>query len=29
LIDEAVARNRATRLPDDPVPADARLLKRP
>lgn len=29
LIDEARARHRAMQLPDDPVPADARLLKRP
>jgi D-alanine-D-alanine ligase len=29
LIDEAQARHRATQLPDDPVPPDARLLKRP
>jgi D-alanine-D-alanine ligase len=29
LIDEARARHRAVQLPDDPVPADARLLKRP
>ncbi|HWD57009.1 MAG TPA: hypothetical protein VG308_01930 [Stellaceae bacterium] len=29
LIDEAQARHRAAQLPDDPVPADARLLKRP
>ncbi len=29
LIDEAQARHRAMQLPDDPVPADARLLKRP
>jgi D-alanine-D-alanine ligase len=29
LIDEARTRHRATQLPDDPVPADARLLKRP
>ena len=29
LIDEAQARHRAVQLPDDPVPADARLLKRP
>jgi D-alanine-D-alanine ligase len=29
LIDEARARHRAIQLPDDPVPADARLLKRP
>jgi len=29
LIDEAQARHRAMRLPDDPVPAEARLLKRP
>jgi D-alanine-D-alanine ligase len=29
LIDEAQARHRAIQLPDDPVPADARLLKRP
>jgi len=29
LIDEAQARHRAAQLPDDPVPQDARLLKRP
>jgi len=29
LIDEAQARHRAIQLPSDPVPADARLLKRP
>jgi D-alanine-D-alanine ligase len=29
LIDEAQARHRAMQLPDDPVPPDARLLKRP
>jgi D-alanine-D-alanine ligase len=29
LIDEAQARHRAIQLPDDPVPPDARLLKRP
>jgi D-alanine-D-alanine ligase len=29
LIDEARARHRAIQLPDDPVPPDARLLKRP
>ncbi|HEV2185937.1 MAG TPA: hypothetical protein VGR70_01940 [Stellaceae bacterium] len=29
LIDEAQTRHRAVQLPDDPVPADARLLKRP
>ena len=29
LIDEAQARHRAVQLPDDPVPPDARLLKRP
>jgi D-alanine-D-alanine ligase len=29
LIDEARARHRAVQLPADPVPADARLLKRP
>jgi D-alanine-D-alanine ligase len=29
LIDEAQARHRAIQLPDDPVPQDARLLKRP
>jgi D-alanine-D-alanine ligase len=29
LIDEAHARHRAIQLPDDPVPQDARLLKRP
>jgi D-alanine-D-alanine ligase len=29
LIDEARARHRAVQLPDDPVPPDARLLKRP
>jgi D-alanine-D-alanine ligase len=29
LIDEAQARHRAVQLPDDPVPQDARLLKRP
>jgi len=29
LIDEAVARHRDSRLPDDPVPAEARLLRRP
>ena len=29
LIDEAQACHRAVQLPDDPVPADARLLKRP
>ena len=29
LIDEARARHRATQLPDDPVPPDARLLRRP
>ena len=28
-IDEAQARHRAIQLPDDPVPPDARLLKRP
>ena len=29
LIDEALARHRAVQLPADPVPPDARLLKRP
>ena len=29
LIDEAVARHRAMQLPDDPVPPEARLLRRP
>jgi D-alanine-D-alanine ligase len=29
LIDEARARHRAIQLPDDPVPQDARLLRRP
>jgi D-alanine-D-alanine ligase len=29
LIDEARARHRAVQLPADPVPPDARLLKRP
>jgi D-alanine-D-alanine ligase len=29
LIDEAQERHRAAQLPDDPVPGDARLLKRP
>jgi D-alanine-D-alanine ligase len=29
LIEEARTRHRAVQLPDDPVPADARLLKRP
>ncbi len=29
LIDEAQARHRAVQLPDDPVPPDARLLRRP
>src|SRR5580692_4584861 len=29
LVDEARARHRAMQLPDDPVPQDARLLKRP
>jgi len=29
LIDEAVARHRARQLPDDPVPPEARLLRRP
>jgi D-alanine-D-alanine ligase len=29
LIDEAQLRHRAVQLPDDPVPPDARLLKRP
>jgi D-alanine-D-alanine ligase len=29
LIDEARTRHRAVQLPDDPVPQDARLLKRP
>jgi D-alanine-D-alanine ligase len=29
LIDEAQARHRAVQLPADPVPPDARLLKRP
>jgi D-alanine-D-alanine ligase len=29
LIDEAVARHRESRLPDDPVPPEARLLRRP
>jgi len=29
LIDEAVARHRERQLPDDPVPAEARLLRRP
>jgi D-alanine-D-alanine ligase len=29
LIDEARARHRAIQIPDDPVPPDARLLKRP
>jgi D-alanine-D-alanine ligase len=29
LIDEAVARHRDIQLPDDPVPAEARLLRRP
>ena len=29
LIDEAMARHRDSQLPDDPVPAEARLLRRP
>lgn len=29
LIDEALARHRESRLPDDPVPPEARLLRRP
>lgn len=29
LIDEALARHRDSRLPDDPVPPEARLLRRP
>ncbi len=29
LIDEALARHRACQLPDDPVPPEARLLRRP
>ncbi|HEV2334727.1 MAG TPA: hypothetical protein VGS13_04465 [Stellaceae bacterium] len=29
LIDEALARHRDSQLPDDPVPPDARLLRRP
>ncbi|HKS89549.1 MAG TPA: hypothetical protein VJR70_08935 [Stellaceae bacterium] len=29
LLDEAVARHRDRQLPDDPVPAEARLLRRP
>jgi D-alanine-D-alanine ligase len=29
LIDEALARHRAEQLPDDPVPPEARLLRRP
>jgi len=29
LIDEAVARHRQSQLPDDPVPPEARLLRRP
>jgi D-alanine-D-alanine ligase len=29
LIDEALARHRESQLPDDPVPPDARLLRRP
>jgi D-alanine-D-alanine ligase len=29
LIDEALARHRASQLPDDPVPTEARLLPRP
>jgi D-alanine-D-alanine ligase len=29
LIDEAIARHRESQLPDDPVPAEARLLPRP
>ncbi|HVH81536.1 MAG TPA: hypothetical protein VM782_19200, partial [Stellaceae bacterium] len=29
LVDEAQARHRAVQLPDDPVPQDARLLRRP
>jgi D-alanine-D-alanine ligase len=29
LIDEAIARHRDSQLPDDPVPAEARLLRRP
>ncbi|HEX3953782.1 MAG TPA: hypothetical protein VHW90_09445 [Stellaceae bacterium] len=29
LLDEAVARHRETQLPDDPVPPEARLLRRP
>ena len=29
LIDEALARHRETQLPDDPVPPEARLLRRP
>jgi len=29
LIDEAVARHRESQLPDDPVPPEARLLRRP
>jgi D-alanine-D-alanine ligase len=29
LIDEAISRHRETQLPDDPVPPEARLLRRP
>lgn len=29
LLDEAMAQHRASQLPDDPVPPDARLLRRP
>ena len=29
LIDEAMARHRESQLPDDPVPPEARLLRRP
>jgi D-alanine-D-alanine ligase len=29
LIDEAIARHREIQLPDDPVPPEARLLRRP
>ena len=29
LIDEALGRHRESQLPDDPVPAEARLLRRP
>ena len=28
LIDEALARHRESQLPDDPVPPEARLLRR-